>query len=220
MINKTGKKLPEIIIKYNRLLDPIFLTYVEHHPEWKEVYSKDKWSPWPKDALLKNIEECKKEWKKYEKQILEGMCDVLGIDFYRNVINVHIVSANPRSFSNPIVVRGTFAPLRFVESLTHELVHELCTYGVDRELNNALYFKILRKIFPGNWTSSTINHTLIYAVLEYLFKDILNNVELWKISEEKAHKHEDYKEAIRMSKEKGHKNLIKEFKEKFEEYKK
>ncbi len=220
MKEKNNKKLPEIIIKYNKLLDPILLTYAKNDPEWKDAYSQEKWSPWPKDKLLKNIEECKTKWEKYEKSILVEMCDILGLEFYRNVINVHIVSANPRSFSSPLIIRGTFPPSTFIESLTHELVHELCTYGIDYESNNALYFKILREIFPNNENSLTINHTLVYAVLEYLFIDILDDTKLWKISTEKAlRSNNDYSIAYNLTKELGYKKLLQKFKHKHNVYK-
>ncbi len=219
MISKSIKKFPEIVIRYNRLLDPIFIVYVRNDPEWEEKHSPDKWSPWRKEDLLKNVEECRKEWKKYEKQILEGITKVLCLNFYRKVIDVHIVSTNPRSFSSPIVIRGTFPPLEFVESLTHELIHELFTYGKHCKL----YFKILKEMFPGDKSNLIINHVLVYAVLEYLFKDVLKNIELQRIGRDKAKRannYKDYKYALDLVNEKGYMNIIQEFRNRFDKCKK
>lgn len=113
------KKIPKIIIEYNRFLDPVFINYVQSNPEWKNY-------PIPeKKNVLERVENYKKEWEKYEQEILQGLYDITNLEFNRDAIDVYIVSVNPRQFSNPIIIKSGFSPDEFVDTLTHELIHRL-----------------------------------------------------------------------------------------------
>lgn len=220
MRKKAGKQLPvpEIEIKYSPKLDPIFLGHMRH--ESKHKGSWQKWKPWSKEQAEKRVEEYKKEWGKYEKRILEGMCDVIGVNFYKNVIGVYVVIPSMRNFSDPIVIRGTDSPRQFVVTLTHELLHELLPYTEDEESPHAVYFKIFKEMVSGDHRKTMIFHVVTYAVMQYLFKDVVRDEKLWSMAVERAVPHKDYKGALDVIEKRGYMEIIQEFREKFEAHKK
>ncbi len=111
--------MPKILIEYNRFLDPIFIAFIQSQPQWKD------WKPAPLEEVLEKVEEYKNEWEKYGPKILNALCEVTSLSFNREVIDVYIVSGNPRQFSNPVVIKSGFSPSEFVDVLTHELIHRL-----------------------------------------------------------------------------------------------
>ncbi|MBU4224021.1 hypothetical protein KJ934_02270 [Patescibacteria group bacterium] len=194
-------KIPKIIIEYNRFLDPIFINYVKSNPEWENY-------PIPeKENVLERVENYKKEWTKYEQRILLGLCDITGLEFNRDVIDVYIVSVNPRQFSNPIIIKSGFSPDEFVDTLTHELIHRLLVLN-----------KIKKEIIVDNkyFTESEIikNHIIVHALLKYIYLDILkDNSRLEKnILRSKNHGTNEYTRAWEIVEQEGYKNLIKGFK--------
>lgn len=74
-LNFFRKGAPKIIIKYGKLLDPIFIFYCQNNPDLKARGWND-WVPPAQEDVLKKIEDYKKEWLKYETKILKGICDV------------------------------------------------------------------------------------------------------------------------------------------------
>jgi len=103
-----AKKFPKIVIGYARFLDPIFTDYFKSH------YKKNEdWEPPARDEVLSRIELQKKEWGKYEKKILVGMCGIAQLEFYRNVIPVFIVSQWKGGFSTPLVLGSNIPPRSF-----------------------------------------------------------------------------------------------------------
>lgn len=158
-------KYPQINIAYNRFLDTIFTEWIQSKPEWKD------WKSPTKEEVLERIEAYKKEWQKYETPILNGMCDVLKLSFIQNIVDVHIVSGNPRAFSNPIVMKSGYTPNEFVDVLAHELIHRLLSNHAE-----TVDMKILSEMFPQE-DKLTKGHILIHAVLKYLYLNILKQPE-------------------------------------------
>ncbi len=217
MEKESSKKLPEIIIKYSPKLDPIFLGYIRQESKHKELWQK--WKPWSIKQVEVKVAEHKKEWSKYEKDILTGMCTVLNTNFHKNIIDVYLVAANIRNFNDPIVIGGIISPQEFVVTLTHELVHELLPYTEDKSSPDFIYLEIFKEMFPKEHRKTILFHVVLYAIIEHLFKDILQKPQLWDIAVKETETHEDYKKTITILKEQGYKNLIKEFKDQLTKYK-
>ena len=136
-------RMPIIRIKYNRFLDPIFKAYIKSNPKWKD------WVEPTEIEVKERVKKYKEEWAKYENKILEGVCEMLGLNFNQNIIDVHIVSGNDRQFSNPVVIKSGFEPDEFIESLSHELIHRLFS----NNLQNVIAGKIFLRCFlmKMNW---------------------------------------------------------------------
>ncbi|MEK7148388.1 MAG: hypothetical protein AAB770_00555 [Patescibacteria group bacterium] len=200
---KFRKKLPQIIIRYSKLLDPIFIFYCQNNPELKKGWGD--WVPMSREKLDENIKLFRKEWKRDEEKILRGICNILRLDFYRNVIPVYIVSGNPRQLSEPLVIKGDYSnPARFVDTLIHELIHVILTDNGEK-----VPISIEEKMFP-NESHVTQVHVIVYAVLRYIYLEVLNDKERFEkyISTTKS---KDYIRALKIVEERGHRELIEQF---------
>ncbi|MEK7069922.1 MAG: hypothetical protein AAB962_02585, partial [Patescibacteria group bacterium] len=134
--------LPKIIIRHGFFLDQIFREHFILKPE-----NKDKTLVELED-LFKNIEDYKKEWEIYEKRILTSLLKSLPIKFLHNIIDVYIVSylpgKNDIGISEPLIIKGDLKIDRFVEILSHEIIHVFLTNN-DPEIFQS---KITEKMFP------------------------------------------------------------------------
>ena len=196
--------MPIIRIKYNRFLDPIFKAYIKSNPKWKD------WVEPTEIEVKERVKKYKEEWAKYEKKILEGVCEMLGLNFNQNIIDVHIVSGNDRQFSNPVVIKSGFEPDEFIESLSHELIHRLFSDNVQ----NVVAGKIFLEMFPDK-NELARNHIITYATLKFIYLDILKDKERLAKNIERSSKSSflEYSRAWEIVEEKGYGELINDFKE-------
>lgn len=209
ILNFFGKKVPRILIKYGKVLDPIFIFYCQNSPDLKARGWND-WVPPTQEEVFKRIENYRKEWSKYETKILKGICDVLNLEFKRNVIDVYIVSGNPRQLSAPIVIKSGFSPDEFIDSLTHELIHTL--FGDNGE---RVPIFIWDEMFPGE-TNSVKSHVVLHSILKYIYLDILKDEKRLErnIDTSKKHNTNDYLRAWEIVEKEGYLEIIKKFKSK------
>ncbi len=209
ILNPFGRKLPKIIIKYGKVLDPIFIFYCQNNPDLKARGWND-WIPPTQEEVFKRIEDYRKEWLKYETKILKGICSVLEIEFKRNAIDVYIVSGNPRQLSSPIVIKSGFSPGEFVDSLTHELIHTLF-----QDNGMRIPISIWNEMFPGE-TDSVKSHVVLHAILKYIYLDILKDEKRLERNIRGSEKHstEDYLRAWEIAEKEGYLEIIKKFKNK------
>jgi hypothetical protein len=207
-MNIFGRRTPKIVIKYGKLLDPIFIFYCRNNPDLK-VRGWNDWIPPTQEEVFKRIENYKKEWSKYEEKIVKEMCDVLNLKFKRNII-VYIVSGNSRQLSSPIVIKSGFNPDEFVDSLTHELIHTLF-----EDNGTKIPISILEEMFPGE-TSTIRNHVVVHSVLKYIYLDILKDEKKLEMNIENSRKHStnDYFHAWEIVEKEGYMEIIKRFKKK------
>ncbi|MEK7662470.1 MAG: hypothetical protein AAB355_03200 [Patescibacteria group bacterium] len=204
------KDTPKIIIKYNRFLDPIFIFFCKNNPELKKRGWND-WVPPEKEKILERIKNYKTEWVKYESEILRGMCSVLDINFKRNIIDVHIVSGNPRDFSDPLIIKSGYPPQEFVDILSHELIHILFQDNIEK-----IPVRILSEMFPQE-SILVRNHVITHAVLKYIYLEILKdesrlNKNIKRSSDANM---QDYTRAWEIVEKRGYRELIDEFKNKY-----
>lgn len=209
MLHFFKAKLPKIIIKYGKLLDPIFIFYCKNNPDLKSR-GWNEWTPPSQDSVLKRINEYKQEWVKSGDKRLSGICDIMGFKFRRNVIDVYIISGISRQLSDPIVIKSGFTPDEFVDTLTHELIHKLFEDNVKK-----FPIAILKEMFP-NETETTRNHVITYSVLKYIYLDVLKDQSRLERNKEKSRKHStnDYIRAWEIIEKEGYLNLIDSIKRK------
>jgi len=109
----------KITIRYNRFLDPIFLAYVKTLPKYKG------WKPHTLRTVKKRTAIYREIWNTKGIKLLKKIYKVTGLKFKRNLIEVHIVSGNPRPFSNPIVITANYNETKFLLVMFEELLHVL-----------------------------------------------------------------------------------------------
>jgi len=151
-------KLPEIRINFSSLLYSTVSTKLCKMQD-NDLPSREQCKEWTNTY--------RKEWKKHEKKILEGMTEILGLEFYADLIDVHL-APGIIPMSDPLIINFGNYPAEFVDELTHELVHVLLTdnnlfrtkdEGSETDLGDEW-----QKLFPGYDNFSTIVHIPVHAV--------------------------------------------------------
>ena len=206
--------LPKIIFRHGFLLDPLLREYFI----LKQVGILQGKNLIGQDDLIKNIEEYKKEWGKYENKILESLLNLLPIKFLHNVIDVYVVSYLPRrGASSPVMIEGDISPREFISVLTHEIIH------VFLENNDILPkispLKIYGEMFAEEKDAKTRNHIIINAMQKYILLDVIgSNVNHAEAVNRKTNDPMRYKyqRAWDIVEGKGYMELINEFRNKIE----
>jgi hypothetical protein len=120
-------------------------------------------------------QEYRKAWANYQTSILRGMTEALGLSFYRPVIDVTLAPCF-RNISTPLILN--FAPDsdRFVDVLTHELLHVL---QADNQKHQTLgphatvdLLAEWRGLF-GEHERVTLVHIPLHALHKYIYLDVL-----------------------------------------------
>lgn len=165
-----GDELPEIRITFSRLL-----YHGECHRLDLLINDGESRIAHPQQYEEK-AERYREAWKRYEKNILEGMEGALGVSFYRSVIDVTLAPYFG-SKSVPLIINFRTDPDAFVDVLTHELLHvlqndnnKLQTLG--RNAHGGLTEE-WRSLF-GDHERKTLVHIPVHALHKYIYLDILN----------------------------------------------
>lgn len=183
------KQAPRIEIKYGRLIDPFFIEYSKHkHPSWV---------PPEEQCVREKVETFKTAWEEVGEKITRAIMEVTKFSFVREVFDVYIVSGTPRDMSDPIIIRSRWNPDEFIGSLLHEILHRFCTL-------NRIEFG-----YPSE-TRSTQTHIYVFALIEYTYRDVLNDeVGLEAIKLRADENNPEYRRAWEVVSRDGYKSIIK-----------
>lgn len=200
----TKNDLPEVRIKDAWLLRENASRHLH------ELWAKDDAVLADDDKMYEIVQNYKNTWQPYEKKILEGMCDLVGLQFYQNTIDVHIAPWF-NAFSSPMIIGVMFKPERFVEVLTHEICHRLLT---DNQYDTE--YPILKdewvRMFGDEVSMNTRNHIPVHAMLQAIFDDILKEPARTKNDKVLCTQWPDYDAAWKYVDEHGYKNIIEQLK--------
>lgn len=144
----------KINIFYNQSIDPIYIKYIHSHEKWKDIVVPTK------EEVLEKVKSFIIAWDKIEKPVLEAMCQITGLSFTRNLLDVNVVSLNPRPTSRPLVIKSGWEPEEFVKILAHEVLANL-------HIDNTPAFKKIWKHVKSKYKESdtTVTHVFVYAIL-------------------------------------------------------
>jgi len=202
-------KYPEIRFKSSWLLigairHDIAPAYEKHD----ELYKLDN------EYISKVLDTYEKAWRPYEEKIIHGMCDILGLEFRQNVIDIYAAPFY-HAFSDPMVIATKFDPDRAVEVIAHELLHRLLTdnTSVDWKHN---FTKDRQELFGTEHSFGTLVHIPVHAVLRALFDDKLEEPKrtIRDIAETKNH--QDYRLAWDYVQKNGYTKIIRQLRESYE----
>jgi hypothetical protein len=124
------------------------------------------------DEIAKIVEAYNKEWKKHEKKILEGMYELLGLEYRQNIVDVYIAPWFG-AFSDPLVIGVGSSPDEFVDTLAHELLHRLFTDNTSIPYQTNILKPELEKMFGKDHAFGTLVHIPVHAVSKAIYLDIL-----------------------------------------------
>lgn len=168
-MSTTNRSLPEIRINFSWLL---------YHDECRHldlVLNRGQSKLASPEQYEARAEEYCKAWAHYETTILRGMTEVLDLSFYRPVIDVTLAPYfGPKS--TPLIINFRPDPDRFVDVLTHELLHILQTDNQKhQELGPHATIDLMaqwRRLF-GEHEQVTLVHIPLHALHKYLYLDVL-----------------------------------------------
>ena len=158
--------------------------------------------------VLERIEAQKKEWNILELVIVKGLQELLELTFFETRIPVYIVPAYRGAFSDPIVMSSLVLPDVFPDILSHELIHRLVTHNAEK----IRWKKAVHAVLPDVTKPKVYNHVLVHAFHSALYLDILKDPKRLERDIQSSEKWPAYREAWRIVRERGYKELISEFK--------
>lgn len=189
-------QLPEIRIRYSRLMaaniSPILLKHYRGHAAKLESY----------EFYEQRIHEYRDAWHLKEERILSGLIEALDVNFYLPVIDATIAPM-VTPFSTPLTLSFKPEPDEFIDILTHELIHILIS---DNKEQISFYPSVQR-----NWPeqeSKVIAHIMVHALMEYVFRDLLDEVSRIERNIVNCTSNPPYAKAWKIVEEYGYKGVI------------
>jgi len=186
----------KINIKYNPYLDEVFKTHCLTLPKFA------KWTQPTQESIDEKVEQYKKIWNPIESLVVGAIEQKTGKKFAYSLIDVAVVSACHRVYSSPIVIASYLSPEQFVTRVAHELIHK-SGYGWNKDFI----------IKFGDKPKPVKNHIIIHALLEYIYRDVLNKPELLDVDKESARKNstDEYVQAWNIVEEIGYNKILDSF---------
>lgn len=154
-------------------------------------------------------------WAPYEKKILEGMCSVLDLEFKQNIIDAYIAPFG-HSFSDPMVISTRYSADRFIDVLTHEIVHRLLTDNTKISSSPDKNLKTWQGLFGEDHAWNTLVHIPVHAVLQYIFTDILNEPERLERDIKICENYPFYADAWKYVQQEGYHSIVSKLRDSYE----
>lgn len=192
--------IPKIIFKYSWIYD-------QNWKMWIKCYKKEA-REWPSyKKILKYIVTVEKLWKINGNAILKELSKVTGLKWKSDVICYVVGRCRP--FSDPLTLPVyNKQPNKFIDVLTHELIHNLFTQGQNFKKSKKAHEYIEEK--HNNESLTTKHHILVHAIHTHIYLKFFNEKRLER-DIKWSNPYPDYKRAWEIVKREGYKNIIQEF---------
>jgi len=190
--------LPKIIFRYSWIYDQI----------WRDIRKNRKDYPSIKKVLNYRLK-AEKIWKKEGNKILTEIEKITHLKWRAKIIICYVVG-NSRPFSDPLTIPFYKKTTRFLDTLTHELIHNIFVQNFDRtEKCWNFFFSKYKK------ESRTTNiHVPLHAIHTRILLNLYGKNRLKEEIEWAGNfikKYPDYKRSWEIVNKDGHQNIIKEF---------
>jgi hypothetical protein len=148
--------IPKIEFRYSDVYD-------RHYRESKSIqeYLKERNEEYPsKEEVLNYMKKVERLWRKIEKEILTEISKITKLKWKEKRIICYVIGVG-RPFSEPLTIR-TYGKLldRFIDVLTHELVHSISNQNEEKYLK---WFNYVSKHYSKE-LRTTKTHILLCAV--------------------------------------------------------
>jgi hypothetical protein len=184
--------MPKIVFKYSSVYDKTFRQFLG-----------DTVKDYPSARKIKNyMENVKKLRVKLEKQTFLLIAKISHLKRKDEQISCYMIG-KVRSFSDPLTIRLYKNKNDFIDTLIHELIHQIIIQNRE-ELKE--YWKFLRKKFKNDSTV-TQNHIVLYAILEELHPLLFKNQKRWKREVKRVSINPDYTKALEILRIEGGEKL-------------
>lgn len=158
------------------------------------------------DYALATIRRYYDAWHPYEVTILKAMCELTGLEFRQNIIDVYVAPFY-YSFSDPLFLATKYESDRVIEILAHELIHRLLTDNTENHyLTN--FSAEWRKMFGEEHTWNTLVHIPVHAVMQGVFEEYVKEPARISRDKEMYENYADYKAAWDYVEKVGYKAIL------------
>ena len=206
----TPAVIPEVRFQYAWLLaDAASVHLNEKFGDGSPLHSYDEYC-----EVAKKYDEW---WAPEGERILRALCDITGLQFRQNTIDVHVAPWF-YAFSSPMVLGVIFKDKdTLIDVLTHEIIHRLLTDNTTYEWRHD-FVKQWRGMFGDTVTKNTLVHIPVHAIMEALYRGPLHRPDLVDFDKELVKKSPDYVAAWEYVDEHGHDSIVAELKKAARDY--
>jgi len=176
-------------------------------PRLQRILKKQNRKYPPLNIIWRYLKEMKKRWPKYEEKILREISKLTKLKWQEKEVKCYIIGAG-KSFSDPLTVRYFKNKNDFIDTLIHELIHQIQTQNRKKVKK---WYDYIKKKYKKE-SILTQNHIIVHAVHYKLLENFFGKRRLNK--QIKRHKEfPDYKRAWEIVEEETPKEIIKKFRE-------
>ena len=194
--------IPKVEFRYSWIYDENLKDWIKRNP------SNQRKDFTPED-LRKYAKEIEKKWRKYAPKILKEIQKISSLRWKEKKIICYIVSrAIP--FSDPLTMPIFKDKNRFIDVLTHELIHQIFTQEGNLKQAEMSWDYFFKKYKEENYKVQI--HIPLQAIHKHIYLKLFNE----KRFEEELRimgNYKDYKKAWEIVNTSDYKELIKEFKD-------
>ena len=171
---------------------------------WKNALAKNRESYTRAEDIREYIKLKEPLWKDYEKRVFDELSGITSLKWKEEKIICYTVGFC-RPFSDPLTIMPFDSDEHFIDTLIHELIHQIFTQNPDKIKGPYNFFKERYHLE----TTKTFNHIVLYAVYFELYKRLFNDGRLEQIKARLSDK--DYTRAWEIVEKYGYNNIIKDF---------
>jgi len=199
--------IPKIIFRYSQVHDKLKKDHLRlYYKVKKDPRTKKLLENYPSRRKIRNyIKRIEPHWKKDEKKILKEISKITGLKWKEKQIKVYIIGSGT-PYSDPLTMKLYSNQNDFVDTLTHELIHQIQSQNFKDYKKWALYLKKTYK----NEVILTKRHILLHAVHKELYLNIFNEKRLKRNINRSSI--QSYKRAWEIVESEGQKSIINKFK--------
>jgi hypothetical protein len=195
-------KSPKIIFAYSKVYDKTLNNLIEKSGD--SATSTD-----PSISPMEYITKIGEEWEKISENVFNEISYILNLDWKEEKIKCYLIRKGI-CFSDPLTIKYFKDTKRFLEVLSHELIHIILTQNIEKTQGG---IKKLNEIY-SDLTQKARTHIIVHAVLKKVLEKHLGKNSLER-DIKLVSKIEDYKKAWDIVLEKGENNIIKKFVENY-----
>lgn len=195
--------IPKIIFRYSPIYDS---DYRNSDKIKKKLEDKGLTYPSAKE-IFHEIEKIKPLWGKIESEVLKAISRITGLKWKEKDITCYVIGYG-RSFSDPLTIRLHETPELFIDTLVHEMIHQIQIQNNDLAKK---WYSYLDKVH-NNETNLTKNHIIVHAIHKKIYLELFNEDRL-KLDIKTSQNDVDYARSWEIVEKEGYENIIKKFKE-------
>lgn len=191
--------LPKITFVFSSVYDEHFRDFIRlKFPQFFDAYPS-------REEIDCHIEKVEKVWREIGEDVLSEMTFASNMSWDTELIPCYVVG-NCVPFSDPLTIKVYKNPDRFIDTLVHELIHQLFTQKCNHHKMRSFYERIEGD--HGAEATKTRIHIPVHALHTHLYLKLFTREKLDKDIETSSQNIE-YKRAWEIVNADGYENIIK-----------